>query len=100
MTTELRDIGDLITFPPERYGRPCLAGTGMYVFRVVDMHRMNLSPEAMHAEFPHVPLSHFYAALAFYYANRQWCDEQMQLRDGAAEQAYISDAKKRAVRAG
>lgn len=82
------DIGSLIYFPESRYGRPCLAGTGMYVYRVVDYHRMGMTPEEMQAGLPHIPLSHFYAALAFYYANQAACDEFMRERDFEAERLY------------
>ena len=82
------DIGSLIYFPETRYGRTCLAVTGMYVYRVVDYHRMGMSPEEMHAEIPHIPLSHFYAALAYYYANQTACDDFMRERDFEAERLY------------
>ncbi len=82
------DIGTLIHFPEARYGRPCLAGTGVYVYRVVDLHQMGMTPEEMQTQFEDIPLSHFYAALAFYFANKQACDDFMAERDAKAEQLY------------
>ncbi len=95
----LVDIGTLIHFPEARYERPCLAGTGMYVYRVVDLLHMGMTPEQMQAEFDHIPLSHFYAALAFYYANQQWCDDFMAARDKEAERLYQEHAERRSKEA-
>jgi uncharacterized protein (DUF433 family) len=94
------DIGSLIYFPETRYGRPCLAGTGMYVYRVVDYHRMGMSPEEMQAGLDHIPLSHFYAALAYYYANQEACDQFMRERDEEAERLYQEHVASRKVEAG
>jgi uncharacterized protein (DUF433 family) len=98
--TEMFDIGTLIHFPGARSARPCLAGTGMSVYRVVDYHRAGLTPEEMQAEIPDIPLSHFYAALAFYFANQRFCDEQMETRDREAERAYTANVALRKVKAG
>src|SRR5688500_20272124 len=36
----------------------------------------------------HIPLSHLYAALAYYYANQDACDQFMRERDEEAERLY------------
>lgn len=100
MTAPFVDIGTLIHFPERRYGRPCLAGTGMYVYRVVDLHRMGHTPEEMQSGIPDIPLSHFYAALAFYYANQAACDDFMAKRDAEAERLYQEHVSIQKVKAG
>ena len=54
-----------------RDGRPCLAGTGMPVHTVAGLDIQGLSPERILEEFPHLDLPRIYAALAYFYANRE-----------------------------
>jgi len=95
----LVDISTLIEFPAERYGRPCLAGTGMYLYRVIDLHRMGMSVDEMHSQFPDVPHGHFYAALAFYYANREECERAMDERDSEANRLNAEHIAAQKIRA-
>ena len=45
MTATVVDIGTLITRGPEiRGGRPCIAGTGVIVQRIVGWYKLGLSP--------------------------------------------------------
>jgi uncharacterized protein (DUF433 family) len=84
----LVNVGDLIWFPESRYGRPCLAGTGMSVYRCVWLHRMGMSPEEMHEQIEHIPLSHFYAAMAFYFANQEKVDAYLEAQERHGDELY------------
>ena len=64
------DIGSLIHFPEARHGRPCLAGTGMSVYRVAVLYQSGMSAEEIQDQYPDIDLAHFYAAIAHYLANK------------------------------
>ena len=72
MTTTSTDIGTLITRRPEIRGdRPCLAGTGVTVQRIVGWYKLGLNPEEMVDRIGHLTLAQAHAALAYYHANRE-----------------------------
>lgn len=79
-TTTPVDIGTLIWSRPDLHsGRPCLAGTGMTVHGVVAFHvQQGMSAEEIQAEFPDLDISLFYAALAYYYANKAQIDADLE----------------------
>jgi uncharacterized protein (DUF433 family) len=78
------DIGTLIYSRPDLHGgRPCIAGTGMTVQRVAILYQQGLDAEEIQAEYPHIPLSHFYAAIAYYLLDREQMDAQIE--EDAAE---------------
>jgi len=65
------DIGTLITHTAKvRGGRPCIAGAGVTVQRVVGWYKRGLGPEEIADELEHLTLAQVYAALAYYHANR------------------------------
>src|SRR5207249_1227898 len=76
-------IGRFITSSPEiRGGRPCVAGTGVSVRRIVGWYKLGLNPEEIADRMGHLNLAQVYAALACYFAN------QADIEAGiAAEQA-------------
>lgn len=77
------EIGSLIERHPEiRGGRPCLAGTGVSVHRVVQWYRLGLVPEEIADRIGHLSLAQVHAALAYYHANRAQIDGEI-----ASEQA-------------
>ncbi|MHB8575916.1 MAG: DUF433 domain-containing protein [Dehalococcoidia bacterium] len=83
------DIGTLIYSDPSfRGGKPCIAGTGMSVQSVVLRHLQGQSPEAIADDIPDIPLAHFYAALAYYYANREWLDAEIAAEMSESDQLY------------
>src|SRR5689334_18012677 len=83
------DIGDLIYADPAfRDGRPCIAGTGMSVARIVALKAQALTPEEIQVEYPHLSLAQIHAALAYYYLNRKQMDAQIAAESAEAERLY------------
>lgn len=77
------DIGAMITSSPEiRGGRPRVAGTGVTVMRIAGWYKLGLSPEEIAEQIALSP-AQIYAALAYYHANRQAIDADLD--DEAAE---------------
>jgi len=72
MTTSTVDIGTLIERSPEiRGGRPCVAGTGVTVQRIVIWYKSGLNPEQIVNRIEHLTLAQVHAALAYYHANKE-----------------------------
>lgn len=68
---ETIEIGSLIERSPDvRGGRPCIAGTGVTVRRIVGWYQQGLKPQEIIAEIPHLTLAQVFAALTYYHANR------------------------------
>jgi uncharacterized protein (DUF433 family) len=67
----------------------------MSVYRVVALHKMGMTPPEMHEAIPDIPVSHFYAALAYYYANQTAVDADLE--ETQAE-AYRLEAEWQATR--
>lgn len=90
------DIGQLITSTPEiRGGRPCIAGTGVSVRRIVGWYKMGLSPEEIAQEIPHLSLAQVYAALTYYHANQDAIEKDLADEEQFAakmERQYRKDA--------
>ena len=83
------DIGTLIEKSPEiRKGRPCIAGTGVTVRRIVGWYNLGLSPEEIAAKMEHLTLAQIHAALAYYHANRHEIDTDIAAEDAAVEQIF------------
>jgi uncharacterized protein (DUF433 family) len=86
------DIGTLIHSRPDLHsGRPCLAGTGVTVHTIAVMHRQGMGVSDFQAEFPDLDVSLYYAALAYYFANRAVIDADLE----ADEKLYWELAAKR-----
>lgn len=80
------DIGALIVRSPEiRGGRPCVAGTGVTVRRIVAWYKLGLGPEEIAEEFGHLSLAQVYAALAYYHANRDEIEADLAAEEAEAE---------------
>lgn len=69
-----------------RGGRPCLRGTGITVHQVAVAHQMGLSAEEICAQNPDLDPSLFHAALAYYFANREQIDQDLDEDDRYAEE--------------
>jgi uncharacterized protein (DUF433 family) len=80
------EIGSLISRRPEiRGGRPCIAGTGVSVRRIAQWHNMGLIPEEIAGKFGHLSLAQVHAALAYYYANQEEIDRDLEAEAREAE---------------
>jgi uncharacterized protein (DUF433 family) len=80
------DIGTLIESTPDiRGGRPCIAGTGVSVRRVVQWYKKGQSPEEIADRIGHLSLAQVYAALAYYHANREAVETDLEEEAAAAE---------------
>ena len=81
------EIGSLISRRPDiRGGRPCLAGTGVSVRRIVQWHNVGQIPEEIVQTFGgHLSLAQVYAALAYYYANQAEIDADLEADDRETE---------------
>lgn len=76
-TAVITDIGELITSSPEiRGGRPRIAGTGITVMRIAGWHRLGFIPEEI-ARKTDLSLAQIHAALAYYHANQQAIDAEL-----------------------
>jgi uncharacterized protein (DUF433 family) len=66
------DIGTLIIRTPGlKSGRPHIAGTGVTVQRIAGWFNPGFSAEEIASKLPHLSMKQVYAALAYYFANRQ-----------------------------
>jgi uncharacterized protein (DUF433 family) len=84
------DIGTLIVRSPDiRGGRPRIAGTGVTVRRIAGWHKLGYSVEKIADEIDHLTIGQVYAALAYYYANRDEIDADL------ADEASILEALER-----
>ncbi len=80
------DIGTLIVQTPEiRGGRPRIGGTGVTVHRIVGWYKLGLSPEELVDQINHLSLAQVYAALAYYYANREGVEAEIAAETAEAE---------------
>ena len=79
MSQSLVDIGNLITTSPKiQGGRPIIAGTGTSVRRIVALWKQGYSIDEIVADKDYLTLSQVHAALAFYYANQQVIDQDLE----------------------
>jgi uncharacterized protein (DUF433 family) len=62
-------------------GRPCVAGTRIRVQDIVLRTEAGASPDEILASLPHITLADIYAALTYYYDNRDAIDAQIAESD-------------------
>lgn len=80
------DIGSLIISSPERrHGKPCIAGTGITVHRIVIWYKQGYSPEQIADEYEHLTLAQVYAALTYYHANQARVESELAAEDNEIE---------------
>ena len=80
------NLDSLLTEDPNiRNGRPRIAGSGITVHRIAIWYRLGHSAEEIARQYPHLSLEGVYAALAFYHANRDTIDADIEA-DELAEQ--------------
>jgi uncharacterized protein (DUF433 family) len=79
------DIRTLLIRSPEiRNGRPRVAGTGVTVRTIAICKKSGLDADEIVAEFPQLTLAHVYAALAYYYANRDEIEQDIAEEEATA----------------
>lgn len=66
-------------------GRPCIAGTSVSVRRIALWHNAGLIPEEIAHKFGHLSLAQVYAGLAYYHANRDEIEADLESEARATE---------------
>jgi uncharacterized protein (DUF433 family) len=97
-TTLPVDIGTLITRTAGIHdGRPCIVGTGVSVMRIANYHNMGYTAEEIADGYGHITLAQVYAAITYYYANKDEIDadiaEERALAD-MYEKEYLEKREK------
>src|SRR5438046_8841902 len=59
-------------------GRIRIDGTRVTVHQIVTCYQQGLTPEEIADQYPHINLAHIYAALAYYHANRDEIDRELE----------------------
>lgn len=60
----------------------------MSVLAVIRRHRQGQTAEQVQVDVPDIPLSHIYAALAYYFANLQRMDDEIAAEDAESARQY------------
>lgn len=82
------ELGSMIQRRPGvNGGRPCVRGTGLSVIQLGSMLRYGFSAEAICAEYAQVEAAGIYAALAYYLANREAFDAEIDAEVAEYERA-------------
>ncbi|MCS3628934.1 uncharacterized protein (DUF433 family) [Salinibacter ruber] len=85
MATDVH-LGNLIESSPDiRKGRPCIAGTGVTVRRVAQWYRLGHAPEDIADRIGHLSMAQIYAALAYYHANQETIEADLDEEATSAE---------------
>jgi uncharacterized protein (DUF433 family) len=71
--------------PAVRGGRPKITGTGITVSRIASLYKLGMTPEEIVLEYPHLSRANVHAALAYYHANREEIETDLQADSAAAE---------------
>jgi uncharacterized protein (DUF433 family) len=86
-------LNSLIDASPDvRGGRPRIADTGVTVRRVVQWYRLGHSPEDIADRIGHLSLAQVYAALAYYHANPEGIDNDLEA-EGDTEEVLAAQHK-------
>lgn len=88
------DIGTFIVQTPGVCGgRPRIAGTRITVRNIVNVIKMDLTPEKIVEESNRLSLAQVHAALAYYYANQEELDAAFaaeEAEEDRLEQEYLA----------
>lgn len=72
-------IDILLTRSPEVCGgRIRIEGTRITVHQIATLYQQGLTPEEIADQYPHINLAQVYAALAYYHANRNEVDRELE----------------------
>jgi uncharacterized protein (DUF433 family) len=81
------DIGSLLTSTPGvQGGQLCIAGTRMRVCTIAAFAMQGMSAEEILEEFPDFGAASIHAALAYYYANRELVEAQLEAEEKLEEE--------------
>ena len=84
--SSVKDIGRLIDRSPKvRNGRPCIAGTGISVHRIVGWYKLGLTPEQIVDRIGHISMAQVHAALAYYHGNQEEIESDLATEQAEAE---------------
>ena len=73
------NIGSFIVRTPKlKRGRPRIAGTGLTVHRIAIWYNLGHTPEEIAHQYQHLSPAQVYAALAYYHANRDEIDAEIE----------------------
>lgn len=98
-TTAPVDIGQFIYSRPDfRGGRPCVAGTGMSVRAVAAYYKSGMAPDEIADNFPDIPRSHIFAALAYYFADQEPIDADLAAEEALYDQLVAEAEREKAAR--
>ena len=93
----LTDIGKLIETDPQiRGGKPCIAGTGVSVHRISIWYNLGHPPEEIARRIGHINVGQVYAALTYYFANREMIDAEIAEEEAEGdrlEREYLASRK-------
>ncbi|MGE0130285.1 MAG: DUF433 domain-containing protein [Blastocatellales bacterium] len=98
-TPAVVDIGTMITSSPDfRGGRPHVAGTGMTVMRIAGWYKLGMTPEEISRRIE-LSLAQIHAALAYYHANQEAIDADLDAEAAEYDRAWMEHKLKRAQEA-
>lgn len=82
MMSATTDIGTLVTTSSDvGEGRPMITGTKTSVRRVTVLYKQGATPEEIARRLSHLTLAQIYAALAYYHANRNEIEADLEAED-------------------
>ena len=77
------ELDSLLTHAPDvRHDRVRIAGTGITVHRVAVLSNLGHTPEEIVRKYKHLTLAGVHAALAYYHANREQVDAEIEADRG------------------
>jgi uncharacterized protein (DUF433 family) len=89
----------MITSSPEiRGGRPRVAGTGVTVMRIAGWYKLGFTPEEISRK-TELSLAQIHAALAYYHADREAIDADLDAEAAEYDRAWMENKFKRAQEA-
>ncbi len=92
------NLNSLITINPSiRSGRPCIVETGITVHRIATWYRLGHSAEEIARQYPHLALVGVYAALAYYHADRETIDAEIDADEAIAQQLEAQQLEARPI---
>ncbi len=83
-------IIDLLEPIPHKKNRMCVKGTATTVHRIARWWRTGMNADEISAEYEHLSLAGVHAALAFYFANREQIDAEIEA-DIAEERSLVNE---------